>query len=128
MVEYRNAVHLPKVWCLSAKIRNTLIIKKMPRVEELPDDFDESLKLDEPEASSTATSTAVPFPIKPSSAAQDGPTPQLPPQMQSVRSYTADEIVQMMNKTPLFMTSLESVDDGMLHLPNEVLEDSYLRL
>ncbi|KAL9043464.1 MAG: hypothetical protein Q9214_003353 [Letrouitia sp. 1 TL-2023] len=34
--------------------------------------------------------------------------------MDSVRSYTADEVLQMMNKTPLFMTSLENTtdDDG----------------
>ncbi|KAL8742721.1 MAG: hypothetical protein Q9190_004845, partial [Brigantiaea leucoxantha] len=31
--------------------------------------------------------------------------------MDSVRSHTADEIVQMMNQTPLFMTSLENAED-----------------
>ncbi len=60
----------------------------------------------------TPSDPSVPFPINPSSSSQDGPTPQLPPQMQSVRSHTADEIVEMMNKTALCMTSLDKVDDG----------------
>ena len=58
--------------------------------------------------------TSLPFPIKPSSAAQDEAIPQLPPQMQSVRSHTTDQVVDMIKKTPLFMTSLEDIDDGAL--------------
>lgn len=54
----------------------------------------------------------LPFPIKPSPVTDNGAAPELPPQMQSVRSHTADEIVEMMNKTPLFMTSLDNVHDG----------------
>ena len=39
----------------------------------------------------------------------------MPPPMASVKSHTADEIVQMMNKTPLFMTSLEGGEnEGMM--------------
>lgn len=56
---------------------------------------------------------STPFPIRPNGG-QYGTTPELPPQMASVRSHTADEIMQMMNKTPLFMTSLEDAEkDGM---------------
>ena len=81
----------------------------MPSIEELSD-------------------TSLPFPIKPSPAAQDGVTPQLPPQMQSVRSHTAEEVVQMINKTPLFMTSLEDVDNGAFDPTLKSLGDSHLRL
>lgn len=96
----------------------------MSRIEELPDGFDESLNLNPPEtpvhASSTsnvfptASSDSTPFPIDANRLEHNGTTPALPPHMASVRSHTADEIVQMMNRTPLFMTSLESTDgEGM---------------
>ena len=97
----------------------------MSRVEELPGDFNESLNLNtaplpihEPasatNASLTASTDSAPFPIDASRLEQNGTTPALPPHMASVRSHTADEIVQMMNRTPLFMTSLESTEgDGM---------------
>ena len=93
----------------------------MSRVEELPDDFNESLNLNllptseqaSPSASNVfpkASSDSTPFPINASRLEQNGTTPDLPPHMASVRSHTADEIVQMMNRTPLFMTSLESTE------------------
>lgn len=97
----------------------------MSRLEELPDDFDESLNLNHPpapihappfaqNASTKASSNTAPFPIDASRLEGNGTTPALPPHMASVRSHTADEIVQMMNRTPLFMTSLESTDgEGM---------------
>ncbi|CAF9922062.1 MAG: hypothetical protein ALECFALPRED_002008 [Alectoria fallacina] len=97
----------------------------MSRVEELPDDFDESLNLNPPPAPAyappsapnllpTASSESTPFPIDATRLEPNGTTPALPPHMASVRSHTADEIVQMMNRTPLFMTSLESTagEDG----------------
>ncbi|KAL9047576.1 MAG: hypothetical protein Q9206_006648, partial [Seirophora lacunosa] len=56
----------------------------------------------------TNTSPETPFPIRPKPKDQDASTtPSLPSAMDSVRSYSADEIVQMMKKTPLFMTNLE---------------------
>lgn len=97
----------------------------MSRIEELPDDFDESLNLNPPTAPPhapptatsafpTASSDSTPFPIDASRLEQNGTTPALPPHMASVRSHTADEIVQMMNRTPLFMTSLENTEgEGM---------------
>ena len=97
----------------------------MSRVKELPDDSNESINLNtvplpihEPasatNASLTASTDSAPFPIDASRLEQDGTTPALPPHMASVRSHTADEIVQMMNRTPLFMTSLENTEaDGM---------------
>ena len=97
----------------------------MSRVEELPNDSKQSLNLNTPPLSIhepasatdtflTASTDSAPFPIDASRLEQDGTTPALPPHMASVRSHTADEIVQMMNRTPLFMTSLESTEgDGM---------------
>lgn len=97
----------------------------MSRVEELPDDFDESLNLNPPTAPThapptapsafpTASSDSTPFPIDASRLEQNGTTPALPPHMASVRSHTADEIVHMMNRTPLFMTSLDNSEgEGM---------------
>lgn len=93
----------------------------MSRIEELPDGFEESLDLKAPpslvHASSApdvftkASSGLTPFPVDASQLAQSGTTPALPPHMASVRTHTADEIVQMMNRTPLFMNSLESTED-----------------
>lgn len=94
----------------------------MSRIEELPDDFDDSLKLNNSQKAAPISSSSVPlaadsqytpFPIKEAALSQDDTTPSLPPQMASVRSHTADEIVQMMNRTPLFMTSLEDAGEGM---------------
>ena len=54
---------------------------------------------------------STPFPISASLANQDGTMPELPPHMASVRSHTANEIVEMMNRTPLFMTSLDNAEN-----------------
>lgn len=90
----------------------------MSRIEELPADFDESLDLNAsppapPHQSglpSAAPISSTPFPIPAKARDQYDSTPMLPPHMESVRSHTADEIVKMMNQTPLFMTSLENAD------------------
>ena len=84
--------------------------RNMSRVEEPPIDFDESLRLKD-ENVNASPSTA--FPVRPDKITTDGQFPTLPPQMQGVRSHTADEIVQMMGRTPLFMTSLDDADKGM---------------
>ncbi|KAL8857783.1 MAG: hypothetical protein Q9178_005683 [Gyalolechia marmorata] len=54
------------------------------------------------------SSPETPFPISTKSTAPNASstTPALPPAMDSVRSHTADEIIQMMKRTPLFMTNL----------------------
>ena len=54
----------------------------------------------------TTASASIPFPIGSRYEDQSAIAPLMPPPMASVKSHTADEIVQMMNKTPLFMTSL----------------------
>lgn len=86
----------------------------MSRIEELPQDFDDSHKVvPATHGSSTSESITTPFPIKEGALIKDDTTPSLPPHMASVRSHTADEIVQMMNRTPLFMTSLENAGEGV---------------
>lgn len=91
----------------------------MPRIEELPNHFDQSLKISSSQAIApppigpATTSQSTPFPIKEGALGHDGTNPPLPTQMASIRSHTADEIVQMMNQTPLFMTSLDNAGEGM---------------
>ncbi|KAL8945663.1 MAG: hypothetical protein Q9222_007829 [Ikaeria aurantiellina] len=58
-------------------------------------------------------SAETPFPLPSNPTTQDASTtPSLPPVMSSIRSHTADEIVKMMKKTPLFMTDLADVGDA----------------
>ncbi|KAL2009659.1 hypothetical protein VTN00DRAFT_5466 [Thermoascus crustaceus] len=100
----------------------------MGRIEELPDDFDESLDLnkqppnEQPIAPSlphsgienVEPSNEAPFPIneeKLKDMENDPSAPKMPPAMASVKSHTADEIIDMMKKTPLFMTDLENAGD-----------------
>ena len=69
----------------------------------------------------SGASQSTPFPVANHVQTQNDSTPALPPQMASVRSHTADEIVQMLNRTPLFMTSLEDSDAAGTY------EGNYLR-
>lgn len=93
----------------------------MARIEELPDDFDESIDLNKrpppppQDEISMAASGETPFGIK-EDVLDKGPTttPAMPPGMASVKSHTADEILDMMNQTPLFMTDAEKALAGML--------------
>lgn len=89
----------------------------MSRIEELPDDFDESLDLNKPPAAAPsippeAFLNSIPFPIKDDGVNKDPNMPDMPPSMASVKSHTADEIVELMNRTPLFMTDMEKATDG----------------
>lgn len=97
----------------------------MSRIEELPDDFDESLNLNEapsqvtqgppqPSLDALAASNEAPFPIneeKLKELENDPNAPKLPPTIASIRSHSKEEILSMMNKTPLFMTDIESAGD-----------------
>ena len=95
----------------------------MPQFNELPVIFDNKVDLDstvlQPIPRVSTNSSSVPFPANILKQAREGNdpryTPSLPPQMEAVRSHTADEIVRMMNRTPLFMTSLDDAggDAGM---------------
>lgn len=91
----------------------------MGQIEELPDDFDESLNLnkqtpetkDAPPAKDVETS----FPVNKERAKEfekENPdAPKMPPQMEAVRSHTTDELLDMLNKTPLFMTDIDKAGD-----------------
>ncbi|KAI4255678.1 MAG: hypothetical protein LQ352_002459, partial [Teloschistes flavicans] len=83
----------------------------MARIEEL---VDPSIISDA--APPPPSSAETPFPLRPKPTEQQHATttPSLPPAMDSVRSHTADEIVQMMKKTPLFMTHLDDTADGQV--------------
>ncbi|EED21120.1 TPR repeat protein [Talaromyces stipitatus ATCC 10500] len=96
----------------------------MGQIEELPDDYDESQPPPTPAPSSAAKAASeaipssllsdqnVPFPIKPEKVQNADPlAPELPPAMASIRSYTPDQLADMMNKTPLFMTDLDNAGD-----------------
>lgn len=107
----------------------------MSRVEELPDDFDESLNLNEippqvpqvppdlpqPGFDAFAASNEAPFPINEERLKEvqnDPSAPRMPPTMASVRSHSKEELASMMNKTPLFMTDIENAgDESMLDTP-----------
>lgn len=91
----------------------------MSRIEELPDDFDKSIDLNNQPS---------PFPPKASrndapAATSDAPTAAMPPAMHSIRQYSADEVVSMLNRTPLFMTELDETDgDGGENVELEALK------
>ncbi|CAI7668147.1 unnamed protein product [Penicillium pancosmium] len=98
----------------------------MSRIEELPDDFDESLNLnaappqgppDLPQPGFDAFAAAneeVPFPINEERLKElenDPSVPKMPPAMASVKSQSKEELLDMMNKTPLFMTDIANAGD-----------------
>ena len=97
----------------------------MSRVEELPDDFDESLNLNDapPEVTQNlpqpgfdafAPGNDIPFPINEEGlkALQTDPNaPELPPAIAAIQSHSSEELMAMMNKTPLFMTDIENAGD-----------------
>ncbi|KAJ5549553.1 Tetratricopeptide-like helical [Penicillium frequentans] len=102
----------------------------MSRIEELPDDFDESLNLNELPVNEVppvapqdqlhsgfdlfAASNETPFPINEErlkAAKTDPSAPDMPPAMASVKSHTSAELLDLMNKTPLFMTDIDKAGD-----------------
>lgn len=97
----------------------------MSRLQELSESFDESLSLDGSSSSLRANPSqhsglipdsltkSVPSPLPPKTAGQNGTSstaPALPPAMDSVKSRSVDEVLEMMNRTPLFMTSLDETN------------------
>lgn len=102
----------------------------MSRVEELPDDFDESLNINEappqvaqdlpqPGFDAFAPSNEAPFPIneeKLKELENDPYAPKLPPTIASVKSHSKEELLSMMNKTPLFMTDIENAGDESMSI------------
>ncbi|KAK5014503.1 HSP70/90 co-chaperone, partial [Cryomyces antarcticus] len=92
--------------------------------QALSKDLDKSLDLNggpsesAPPASSSRlldgmVSQDVPFPMKGDIQTPTDPSQSyvaLPPAMASVKQYTADEVLKLMNRTPLFMTTLDETD------------------
>lgn len=108
----------------------------MSRIEELPDDFDESLNLNEmpaevaqdlpqPGFDAFAASNQAPFPINEERLKEmqnDLNAPELPPAIAAIKSHSKEELLDMMNKTPLFMTDIENAgDESTSDLPLGVL-------
>ncbi|CAI7573204.1 unnamed protein product [Penicillium glandicola] len=97
----------------------------MSRVEELPDDFDESLNLNkappevaqglpQPGFDAFAPTNEIPFPINEEALKArntDPNAPELPPAIAAIQSHSSEELMAMMNKTPLFMTDIENAGD-----------------
>ncbi|KAL4963125.1 HSP70/90 family co-chaperone CNS1 [Aspergillus stella-maris] len=88
-----------------------------PQIEELPDDFDESMDLNKPPPQPTTPPTAGPeLPVpgneeRMRQAEKDAQKPDLPPAMAAVDSHTTDELADILNKTPLFMTDISKAGD-----------------
>lgn len=90
----------------------------MSRIEELPDDFDESIDLNKeiPEEPPLPVTEDEPiFPINEERMKEmenkDPLAPKMSQNMASVRSHTTDELADMLNKTPLFMTDINKAGD-----------------
>ncbi|KAH8804653.1 hypothetical protein F5884DRAFT_796784 [Xylogone sp. PMI_703] len=96
------------------------------KIEELPDDFNSSVKISENEHSQSQSQPGVGIPqpadlltqamnMAAQSAttvdADGSPAPSLPPGMASMRNKSGAEILADLNKSPLFMTELEENDD-----------------
>lgn len=103
----------------------------MARIEELPDDFGSKTDLNKPTHISDEGTPSTSEPdfidqvlsmqssMAPKASSADGantstaptaPTAAMPPAMHSIRQYSTDELVSMLNRTPLFMTSLDETD------------------
>lgn len=100
----------------------------MPRIEELVVDSDETVPVAASQHLSNPQTTQLPLrPSEPPHSSHFSPptkaptendttrmAPALPPAMESVKSKSVDEVLEMMNRTPLFMTSLDETDgEGM---------------
>ncbi|PYH46951.1 HSP70/90 family co-chaperone CNS1 [Aspergillus saccharolyticus JOP 1030-1] len=95
----------------------------MGQIEELPDDFDESLNLNDGAANAAAAAAAAAtttteeeiLPIKHERLkdveSNDPMAPRMPPTMQAVQTHTTDELADILNRTPLFMTDMDKALD-----------------
>ena len=98
----------------------------MSRIQELPNSLDEeplsqaSQISQLPGLTPESLTQSVPFPLPAKPASQNGAngtTPAMPPAMDSVKSRSVDEVLEMMNRTPLFMTSLDETDGKGMAFP-----------
>jgi len=85
----------------------------MVRLKELPDNLDESISLDN---GAPAMSSNIATPHKPATASPSSTSPvpsaALPPAMEFTKQHTTDELIEMINRVPLFMTELDETDGG----------------
>ncbi|PSS25879.1 hypothetical protein M430DRAFT_39906 [Amorphotheca resinae ATCC 22711] len=89
------------------------------KIEELADDFADKAQVSTPEDGAQQpggpdllTQAMNAFAASsPTSSSKDGTTPDLPPAMAALRDKSGEEILADLNKTPLFMTSLEENDE-----------------
>ncbi|QDS78167.1 hypothetical protein FKW77_005198 [Venturia effusa] len=92
----------------------------MSRIDELPDTLDGKLHLNRAPAGPAPAAApdfidqilaSNPFPPKPRErCSADGVGPALPPAREGLRGHTVDEVYKMINRTPLFMTTLDETD------------------
>ncbi|PWY94594.1 TPR-like protein [Aspergillus sclerotioniger CBS 115572] len=85
----------------------------MGQIEELPDDYDESLDLNQPQPPAPEE---LPIPIKEERLKDindnaDPLAPKMPPAMEAVNTHTTDELAEILNRTPLFMTDINKAYD-----------------
>ncbi|GAB7347610.1 hypothetical protein MBLNU459_g4485t1 [Dothideomycetes sp. NU459] len=91
------------------------------RIEELPDDFDDKLDLNNaPPAAKNASleemiAQAGPIFGTKKNRPDAGSTPSqpgaaMPPAMEEIRQHSTQEVLDLMNRVPLFMTSLDETD------------------
>lgn len=106
----------------------------MGQIEELPDDYDESLEVNKQPQQPPATEAKdeftppppeeLPIPIKEErlkdlNAGADPMAPQMPPAMEAVSTHTTDELADILNRTPLFMTDInKAYDESQFSLLN----------
>ncbi|KAJ5391142.1 hypothetical protein N7509_006632 [Penicillium cosmopolitanum] len=84
----------------------------MSRIEELPDDFDESLNLNPAPPQGPPDLPQPGFDAFAAANEENDPSvPKMPPAMASVKSQSKEELLDMMNKTPLFMTDIANAGD-----------------
>jgi tetratricopeptide (TPR) repeat protein len=89
-------------------------ISKM-KIEELSDEMAKSATISSPQDAIppdlfTQAMNAFAFPA-PTTNTDGSTTPSLPPAMAAMRNMSTEEVLADLNKTPLFMTSLEENDD-----------------
>lgn len=104
-----------------------------PRIEELPDDFDQKLSVSDQKIASSQHNGTIPSLEDLISKAQShGSQPngapktagaQMHPDMAEVKESTAEEVLELMNRMPLFMTNMDNIGgpDGEENIQLEAL-------
>ncbi|KAL9101108.1 MAG: hypothetical protein Q9163_003602 [Psora crenata] len=65
--------------------------------------------------------SSIAFATRPEPLLDERSAPAIPPHMQGMRSRTADEVVQMMGRTPLFMTTMDDMVDDEENIELEAI-------